>query len=164
MTERHPVDPRSGAIVPIAAEDVWPFVPTPPSGPPRPDPRVTARIAAGILGCPTAQLTCIYPADPVFRFARSTRLNGDTFAHAVILRRERQIVSDATKDERFAGLLQVALYPKARFLAGFPLFSPAGILCGALTLMDYAPHPPPDRRLVGQVEHLAELISFNLGF
>ncbi|GAB5373626.1 MAG: hypothetical protein AcusKO_00880 [Acuticoccus sp.] len=128
-----------------------------------PDPRVTARLAASILGCPTAQLTCVYPSDPVFRFARSTSLTASTFANAIILGGRREIVGDATRDTRFADLLQVRLFPKARFLAGFPLLSPAGAILGALTLADYIPRPEPECASLRQVEHLAQLIALRLG-
>lgn len=147
----------------LAAECVRPYESHFDADPAPPDPRVTARLAASILACPTAQLTCVYPRDPVFRRARSTRLTASTFANAIILGRRREIVGDATRDARFADLLQVRLFPRARFLAGFPLLSPAGAILGALTLTDYIPRPQPERANLRKVEHLAQLIALRLG-
>lgn len=128
----------------------------------RGDPQLAKFAAGRLLECPTATLTCVNPTDPVLRRASGrgdVGLAVTSFANAIILQRRREIVPDATQDPRFADLLEVTLFPKVRFLAGFPLLRPDGDILGALTLIDYRPRPMPDLFIVRQVERLAESIA-----
>jgi len=129
------------------------------------DPQRTARVAGRLLGCPTASITEITPVDPIFGMARGLdEAPGQprTFAGAVIEARETIVVCDATRDPRFRNLLQVVMFPHARFLAGFPLAGPGGALVGALTLADYRPREAPPAREIDDVEHLARLVALGL--
>lgn len=129
------------------------------------DPRETARAAGRLLDCPSSAVTCVNPVDPVFRRAGGrgdVALTERSFANAVILAGRREIVPDATLDPRFKDLLQVILFPKARFFAGFPLFGARGEVLGALTLVDYVPHEEPDAAVIAEVERLADVISIAL--
>ena len=150
-------------IARVAADDVRPWFAT------RgrltcsdPDPKEAARAAGHLLRCPTVNITWVNPVDPIFRRAGGrgdVALTERSFANAIILSGRRQIVPDATRDPRFKDLLQVILFPKARFFAGFPLFGAQQEVLGALTLVDYVPHREPDPAVVDEAEQLARLIA-----
>ncbi len=147
----------------VAADDVRPWLPVPTAAwSRRNDPRLATFAAGRLLECPTATLTCVEPTDPVLRRASGrgdVGLAVTSFANAVILQRRREIVPDATADPRFANLLEVTLFPKIRFLVGFPLLRPDGRILGALTLIDYKPRPAPDLFILRRVEQLADTIA-----
>lgn len=119
------------------------------------------RTAARILDCPTANVTLssedqVAPRPP---WPIGPDHEATSFADAVILGGLPEIVADATMDARFSQLLQVALFPKQRFLAGFPLFAPDGSVLGALVLADYVPRPLPPENVVLELTHLARRIA-----
>lgn len=157
---------QPNSVATIAADDVRPWFPANRRlAPSRCDPGVTASIAGRLMNCPTATITRVSPADPVFRRAAGrgdVALCATSFANAIIATRQRAIVLDATLDPRFRNMLQVTLFPKARFLAGFPILGARREILGALTLVDYVPRDEPDPKVVEEVQHLADLIAVAL--
>lgn len=124
-----------------------------------------AHAAARLLGCPTGAVVRVFAAafPPSALVARREMpLAATTFANAVILGGQREIVCDASKDARFARLLEVIVFPKARFMAGFPLIDRAGATLGALTVVDYAPRREPAANIVREVERLAGQLALAL--
>lgn len=83
-------------------------------------------------------------------------------AHA-ILQREPLVVTDATKDRRFADSTLVTGEPRIRFYAGVPLVNPEGLALGTLCVIDRQPRQlKPEQRnalqaLSRQVMALLEL-------
>jgi len=117
------------------------------------------RTAARILRCPTAGLS---RPPRTGRVCTHQSVAITSFADAIIIGGRREIVTDASQDERFRHLLQVALFPKARFLAGFPIVGRDSTILGAITFADYAPRPSPSAEEIAEVNQLAGSIAFLL--
>lgn len=74
-------------------------------------------------------------------------------AHA-ILQTTPLVVSDATKDARFAGSELVEHSPFIRFYAGYPLINPQGYALGTLCAIDHKP-----RGLSARQDHLMQALA-----
>ncbi|MEM0908822.1 MAG: GAF domain-containing protein [Pseudomonadota bacterium] len=156
----------------IAADDVRTYVCTAlerVEGSPFPfapfSPAATALVAGRILGCPSTTLAVISPRDELFAGVATpfdVGLRPTTLSHMVLLEGREIIVPDAQNDARFCALLQVILFPHARFLAGFPLMGRKNQLIGAMTLVDYEPRPHPNARDCDDVRHLAKATAYAL--
>lgn len=102
-----------------------------------------ARIAAAALDAPIALVTLVdrdrqwFKSHLGFDFSETPRDIG--FCSHTILEDAPLVVSDATRDERFAENPAVIADPRVRFYAGIPLRTSDGSRVGALCVVDHKP-------------------------
>src|SRR6476660_800907 len=82
-------------------------------------------------------------------------------AHAILDPFETTIISDATKDERFASNPLVTGEPNIRFYAGAPLLSRENFALGTLCVIDSEPRQLTERQ-VAALQALARQLSVRL--
>jgi len=102
------------------------------------------KLAAQLCGTPVATITLVDEARQWFKAKAGfdtceTSRDVAFCAHTVLQPDQMLIVSDATRDPRFADNPLVTGAPHIRFYAGVPLLTPQGLAIGALCVIDYVP-------------------------
>jgi hypothetical protein len=115
-------------------------------------------LASSICQVPIALISLVDESRQWFKAkvglqARQTRREVAFCAHA-ILRPEPLIVTDASKEARFADNALVKHAPFIRFYAGYPLVNPEGFALGTLCAIDRRP-----RRLSAHQDQLMQALS-----
>lgn len=124
----------------LTALDAYDVVGTPPEM----DFDEIAEMAAHICGCPVAVINLI--ADKWEWYKGKCGIPADVnceprggICSTTICSNDLLVVSDLTKDPRFAGQAMVKGEPHFRFYAGAPLINPDGYALGSLCVLDYQP-------------------------
>lgn len=121
-----------------------------------------ARIAAAALDAPIALVTLVdrnrqwFKSHLGFDFSETPRDIG--FCSHTILEDAPLVVSDATRDERFAENPAVIADPRVRFYAGIPLRTSDGSRVGALCVVDHKPRSlsPNQLKMLQDIARLVE--------
>ncbi|MCU1509345.1 MAG: protein serine phosphatase with sensor(S) [Glaciihabitans sp.] len=102
-----------------------------------------ARLARELFGVKTALITLIDGDTQHFKAGPLTSVEKirleDSICRATIRQEDTFVVSDASKDVRFANDLYVTANNGVRFYAGHPLFAPGGEPIGTLCIADPVP-------------------------
>ena len=120
-----------------------------------------ARMSSRLLDVPFVLLSILDEKANVFNNRCSIGIDTTShaiegsFGKAVLRNKSAVVVSDASKDERFAEHMTVTGEPHVRFFAGHPLYSQSGAALGALCIMDVAPRTMS----LAQLEVLKELAA-----
>jgi GAF domain-containing protein len=100
-------------------------------------------LAAHVCGTPMAMISLVDETRQWFKARVGIRSRGTprniSFCTHAILQANPLIVSNATRDARFAHSPLVTKPPRVRFYAGFPLINPDGYILGTLCVADRRP-------------------------
>jgi signal transduction histidine kinase len=124
------------------------------------------KLACAIFGVPISLVSLVDAERQVFKSRQGLEAQGTPREHAfcshTILTREALIVSDASRDPRFADNPLVTGEPGIRFYAGFPLITSVGFRLGTFCLIDTVPRNDFDDAKSNILEDLAVLAMSGL--
>ncbi|MEM7577817.1 MAG: GAF domain-containing protein [Planctomycetota bacterium] len=119
-------------------------------------------LAADLFGVPIALISLVEDNRQWFKArvgleACGTGRDVSFCSHAILEPGQPLVVSDATRDERFADNPLVTGSPNIRFYAGQPLVNPEGHALGTLCLIDTVPRGL-DQALTRQLDRLGRMV------
>lgn len=102
-----------------------------------------ANLAASACSCPLAMVSFIDEKRLWFKaekeMGKKEIARGNSICNYTILQKEILVINDASKDDRFAHLPDIAGGLKIKFYAGAPIITKAGFVIGTVCVMDTIP-------------------------